>query len=121
MNRVRVRVSLVLKDTPMCIITVKDHVLLEGQGLLEEDFLKLKNNQMGHPCTKYILYLFSLYKFMRVFIAPQSHKKIGTVDTHLTTTSIKRPPHLKTTFWPEQNISLYFMFDFASLIRPVSL
>ena len=42
-----------------------------------------------------------------------------TVETHLTTTSIKRPPHLKDTFWTERNISLYFMFDFASLIRPV--
>ena len=43
-----------------------------------------------------------------------------TVETHLTTTSLKRPPLLKTTFWPERNISLYFMFDFASLIRPAS-
>ena len=43
-----------------------------------------------------------------------------TVETHLTTTSLRRPPLLKTTFWSERNIFLYFMFNFASLIRPVS-
>ena len=46
--------------------------------------------------------------------------KLRTVETHLTTTSIKRPPHLKDTFWPEQNFPPYFMFNFASLIRLVS-
>ena len=41
---------------------------------------------------------------------------LNTVETHLTTTSIKRPPHLRDTFGPERNISLYFMFGFASLM-----
>ena len=45
---------------------------------------------------------------------------LDTVETHLTTTSLKRPPLLKTTFGAERNISLYFMFDLASIIRPVS-
>ena len=44
---------------------------------------------------------------------------LRSADT-TTTTSIKRPPHLKTTFWSEQNFPFYFMFDFASLKRPVS-
>ena len=44
----------------------------------------------------------------------------NTVETHLTTTILMRPPYLKTTFGSERNFSLYFMFDFASLIRPVS-
>ena len=48
------------------------------------------------------------------------HLRANTVETHLTTTSIKRPPHLKDTFWLERNISLYFMFELTSLIRPVS-
>ena len=34
------------------------------------------------------------------------------VETQLTTTSMKRPPPLKTTFG-----SIYFVFDFAPLLR----
>ena len=44
-----------------------------------------------------------------------------TVETHLAITSLRRPPFLKTPFGPERNISLYLMFNVASLIRPVSL